>query len=303
MSRVDEARRRASAIGDDAHAERADVPAAHPDESILEAYPRERRSGTDRTNVPVRQTPRPIAAPRTARPGQLGSFEPGVGEKLVGSPDISPIAAEQYRRLAASLHQLQTESGLKTLMITSSMPREGKTLTVTNLALTLSESYRRRVLLIDADLRRPSIHDLLRLPNNAGLSEALRSGKGRPPLLEVSPNLSVLPAGKPDADPMAGLTSDRMAALLEEWTAEFDWILLDAPPVGLMPDANLLARLTRAVVFVIAAGTTSHKVIERAIAEIGRDFVVGTVLNRIEDQQLPTAAYYRDYYAIAGSAE
>jgi capsular exopolysaccharide synthesis family protein len=213
------------------------------------------------------------------------------------------MAAEQYRRLAASLHQLQIESGLKTLMITSSMPREGKTLTVTNLALTLSESYRRRVLLIDADLRRPSIHEVLRLPNSTGLSEGLRSATGRPPLLEVSPLLSVLPAGKPDADPMAGLSSERMAALLEEWSAEFDWVLLDAPPVGLMPDANLLARLTRAVVLVIAAGTTPHKVIERAIGEIGRDFIVGTVLNRIENQQLPAAADYRDYYATAGSAE
>lgn len=297
MSRVDEARRRASAIGDDVHAERMGTPAVRPDESILEAYPRERRSETVRTKVPVRQNPRPIAAPRTARPGHLGSFDPGVGTKLVGSPGLSPVAAEQYRRLAASLHQLQTENGLKTLMVTSSVPREGKTLTVTNLALTLSESYKRRVLLIDADLRRPSIHEVLRLPNSTGLSEGLRSANGRPPLLEVSPLLSVLTAGKLDADPVAGLSSERMGILLEEFSAEFDWILLDAPPVGLMPDANLLARLTRAVVFVIAAGATSHKVIERAIGEIGRDFIIGTVLNRIDDQQMPAGAQYRDYYA------
>ena len=296
MSRVDEARRRASAIGDAPEAERA-AALTQLDESLLEAYPRERRSGTDRTKSIVRQTPRPIEAPRTLRPAQLGSADSRVGAKLIGSPDLQPVAAEQYRRLAASLHQLQTESGLKTLMVTSSMPREGKTLTVTNLALTLSESYRRRVLLIDADLRRPSIHDLLRLPNSTGLSEGLRSAKGRLPLLEVSPLLSVLTAGKPDADPMAGLSSERMSALVEEWSTEFDWVLLDAPPVGLMPDANVLARLTRAVVFVIAAGTTSHKVIERAIAEIGRDFIVGTVLNRIDDRQLAAAAYYPDYYA------
>ena len=307
MSRVEEARRRAT-IGEDALAGRT-ASDDQPVQATLEAYPRERRNATDLPTLPVRpvnvsarQTPRPIAAPRTARPGQLGSFDPGVGVKLVGGADIPPVAAEQYRRLAASLHQLQAESGLKTLMVTSSLPREGKTLTVTNLALTLSESYKRRVLLIDADLRRPSIHEVLRLPNSAGLSEALRSTKGRPQLLEVSPMLSVLTAGKPDSDPMAGLSSERMGALLEEWAAEFDWVLLDAPPVGLMPDANLLARATRAVVFVIAAGMTSHKTIERAISEIGRDFIIGTVLNRIEDQQLPAAAY-QGYYTSARPSE
>jgi protein-tyrosine kinase len=191
------------------------------------------------------------------------------------------------------------ESGLKTLMVTSAMPREGKTLTVTNLALTLSESYRRRVLLIDADLRRASIHQVLRLPNTVGLSEALRSDRGEPQLLQVSPMLSVLTAGQVDADPMGALTSERMATLLNEWSAAFDWVLLDAPPVGLMPDGNVLARLTKAVVFVIAAGSTPHRIIERAITELGRDYVVGTVLNRIDDQQLPATGEYREYFAPA----
>jgi protein-tyrosine kinase len=297
MSRVDEARRRAVGLGGDVHPEGRDVPAAPADNAILEAYPRERRSGINRPTVPVRPVPKPVAAPQPVSLQQPGPLDPGE-PKLVGR-DISHVAAEQYRRLAGSLHQQQTETGLKTLMVTSSMPREGKTLTVTNLALTLSQSYKRRVLLIDADLRRPSVHEVLRLPNSAGLSECLRSPKGRPALVEVSPLLSVLTAGKLDADPMAGLTSERMGSLLEEWSAEFDWILLDAPPVGLMPDANLLARLTRAVVFVIAAGTTSHKVIERAIGQIGREFIIGTVLNRIDDQQLPVGAQYRDYYLTA----
>ena len=150
------------------------------------------------------------------------------------------------------------------------MPREGKTLTVTNLALTLSESYRRRVLLIDADLRRPSLHEVFRLPKTIGLSEALRSGS-RPHLLELSPFLSILPAGELDGDPLSALTSDRLPALVEQCATAFDWVLLDAPPVGLMPDGNVLARLAKAVVFVIAADVTPCASVERAIAEIGRD--------------------------------
>jgi len=241
------------------------------------------------------QPPRPIAAPRAPSTGQLGSLDPSLDGKLVGSPNTPPIVIEQYRRLAASLRELQVDTGLKTIMVTSAMPREGKTLTVTNLALTLSTSYRRRVLLIDADLRRPSVHEVFRLPKTVGLSEALRSGS-RPHFLELSPLLSVLPAGELEGDPLSALTSGRLPELVDHCTTAFDWVLFDAPPVGLMPDGNVLARLTKAVVFVIAAGITPHQMIQRAISEIGRDLIVGTVLNRIEEQQMPPQSEYYDLY-------
>jgi protein-tyrosine kinase len=297
MSRVDEARRRA-------HGRELDVPTrpdagildAGREESVLENYPRERRTAVDRI-APVQhpQTPRAIAAPRTVSTGHHGSVDPALDGKLVGGPDTPPLVMEQYRRLAASLHQFQTEAGLKTLMVTSAMPREGKTLTVTNLALTLSESYRKRVLLIDADLRRPSIHEVFRLPRTIGLSEALRSGS-RPHLLELSPFLSVLPAGELVGDPMSTLTSERLQPLVDQCAEAFDWVLFDSPPVGLMPDGNVLARLTKAVIFVIAAGTTPYKTIDRVISDLGRDCIVGIVLNRIDDGQLATAGEYTDYY-------
>jgi capsular exopolysaccharide synthesis family protein len=185
-------------------------------------------------------------------------------------------------------------------MVTSAMPREGKTLTVTNLALTLSGSYRKRVLLIDADLRRPSLHEVFRLPKTTGLSEALRSGS-QPHLFELSPLLSILPAGEVLGDPLGALTSAHLTALIDQCAAAFDWVLLDAPPVGLMPDGNVLASLTKAVVFVIAAGSTPYKLVERSIAEIGRDYIIGTVLNRIDERQLPDAGEYAEYYGTTGS--
>jgi protein-tyrosine kinase len=307
MSRVDEARRRAAGL--DLESRPDFDPSLAGDGaggSLLENYPRERKTTADRperkaaadrpATVQPLHTARAIAAPRTASPGHLGSMDPALAGRLVGSPETPPIVVEQYRRLAASLHQLQTDSGLKALVVTSAMPREGKTLTVTNLALTLTESYRKRVLLIDADLRRPSIHEIFRLPKTIGLNEALRSGS-RPHLLELSPLLSVLPAGHLEGDPLGALTSDRLAGLVEHCSAAFDWVLLDTPPVGLMPDGNVLARLTKAVVFVIGAGITPHKVVERAISEIGRDCIVGTVLNRIDERHLPDTGDYNDYYA------
>jgi len=298
MSRVEEARRRAAGdVQPRPYPDLSSVIDVPGNASVLDDYPREHRAA-DRTS-PVAAS-RTIAAPRSVSSGHMASLEPGLKGKLVGGSETQPIVLEQYRRLASSLHHLQVDAGLKTLMVTSALPRDGKTLTVTNLALTLSGSYLRRVLLIDADLRRPSLHTVFRLPKTTGLSEALRSGN-RPHFLELSPLLSILPAGEGTQDPLGALTSDRFATLLTDCATAFDWVLLDSPPVGLMPDGNVLAKLTKAVVFVIGAGTTSHKIIERAIAEIGRDNIVGTVLNRIDEKELSTAEGYDHYYSMTDS--
>jgi capsular exopolysaccharide synthesis family protein len=211
------------------------------------------------------------------------------------------VAVEQYRRLAAAVHELQMARGLKTLMVTSAVPREGKTLTVTNLALTLSGSYGRRVLLIDADLRRPTIHEVLRLRNASGLNDLLVSGRNGLRVVEAAPRLHVLTAGRPTNNPMAALTSERMRTLLQEAEAAYDWILLDAPPVGIMPDAGLLAGITGACLLVIAAGSTPYKMVQRAVEELGRDCIVGTVLNRMDERYIPATDYYHQYYAPSGT--
>ena len=83
-----------------------------------------------------------------------------------------------------------------------------------------------------------------------------------------------------------------MEALLNEYGSQFDWVLLDTPPVGLLPDARVLAGVVRAVLFVIGAGTTPSTVVERAIAELGPDWILGTVLNRVDDEAIPAAGYY-----------
>jgi capsular exopolysaccharide synthesis family protein len=225
---------------------------------------------------------------------QFAPLQAALDRKLVVSERATPIAVVQYRRLAGALHQLQIERGLKTLMVTSALPNDGRTLTVANLALTLSGFFSRRVLLIDGDLRRPSIHTLFRLPNACGLSDLLRSERDDIPLLQVSGTLSVLPAGRPGSNTMAALTSDRMEDLVAELATQFDWILLDAAPVGFMPDAQLLARMTGAVLFVIGAGSTQSPDVDRAIAALGPEHVVGTVLNRVVDDNIPASSYFAE---------
>ena len=309
MSRIDEALKRRAGGGAAPQKSGPTGPVPADVHSILEHYPREAGAPDELHELspiePHRETRDPlpvqeVVAPRTGRetmPAGPVQMKPDV--KLVISKGAAPICVEQYRRLAGAVHGLQVDRGLKTMMVTSSVPNEGKTLTVTNLALTLSESYKRRVLLIDADLRRPTVHDLFRIPNTTGLAEVLRSERADVPLLRLSANLSLLPAGRPDANPMAALTSDRMRALLEQFNQDFDWVLLDAAPVGFMPDAQLLANVTGAVLFVIAAGATPYSLVQRAISELGPDCVVGTVLNRVEGRNIPATAYYDWYYAYA----
>jgi capsular exopolysaccharide synthesis family protein len=296
MSRIDEALKRAS------HGATRDPEIAAPVDSLtdiaggaLPNYPAE--AGVFQVHSgPAEPLSRHTTAvlPRQKR-DQWAANSPGFAGKLVVSEGVAPFALEQYRRLAGAIHELHVERGLKTLMVTSAVPHEGKTLTVSNLALTLSESYRRRVLLIDADLRRPTIHQLFRIGNERGLGEVLRSPAGEIPFREASEHLTVLPAGQVD-QPMEGLTSEAMRALVERCAETFDFVLLDAPPVAMMPDARLLANLTRAVLFVIAARSTPHPIVARALSEFDAESVIGTVLNRMSEDDIPATDYYKEYY-------
>jgi protein-tyrosine kinase len=210
----------------------------------------------------------------------------------------STVSLEQYRRLAAVLHEAQIQNHTNTVMITSALPHEGKTLTVVNLALTLSESYARRVLVIDADLRWPSLHTLLNIPNDRGLSEALDESQHEVSFTQVSGRLTALTAGNPGPTPLAGLSSKRMGEVLKRCAARFDWVLIDTPPVGVLPDAQVLARLVGEVILVIGAGSTPAAAIERAVAELGGpDAISGTVLNRVEVRRIADAGHLGRYRA------
>jgi capsular exopolysaccharide synthesis family protein len=189
-------------------------------------------------------------------------------------------------------------------MVASTLAREGKTLTAANLALTLSESYRRSVLVIDADLRRPSMHDVFQVPNMSGLSDRLKAEGGCTlRVIEISPRLSLLPAGQPDADPMGALTSDAMADLLRQAGSSYDWVVIDTPPVGLMPDAKILAAMVDVAMLVIAAGQTPYHLLQKAVEAIGPERILGVVLNKVADEAVPAGSYYGSYLSVsAGGA-
>jgi capsular exopolysaccharide synthesis family protein len=240
--------------------------------------------------------PTPVE-PASEDPQELRPRMPSsITEKVIVG-DILPGAAEQYRRIAAALHHVQADRQIKVVMVVSAVGGDGKTLTAANLALTLSESYRRRVLLVDADLRRPCLHALFEENGLMGLTDGLRSTKEQPlPIRQVSQWLSLLPAGRPDPDPMSALTSSRMQRVIEEARELFDWVIIDTPPVAVLPDANLLAAMVDGAVLVIRAGSTPYPMAKRAIEAIGRERILGVVLNAAEgSSHTDYDAYYGQY--------
>ena len=209
--------------------------------------------------------------------------------------DCNGLLVEQFRRLAGALHKGQTARGIRIVMVTSAMPSDGKTLTAINLALALSGSYNRRVLLIDADLRRPAIGEALGLSKSAGLSEALKStSEEKLKLIPLTSTLTLLPAGRPDPDPLAGLTSLRMKRILQEAAGRFDWVIMDAPPVGLLPDANLMAGEVDGTLLVVRAERTQYPAIQNAVEVIGRDRLLGVVLNAVDHHAAAPYSYNYD---------
>jgi protein-tyrosine kinase len=306
MSRIDEAMRRAAGAGavesspeqmvEDLQTEGASEATTlsrepYPGESI------ERREPVPRTQAG------PAETSETANPVLESTLferlDARLTEKIVVDHNMGAASREQYRRLAAVLHDAHNATGLRVIMVASAVAGEGKTLTASNLALTFSESYQKRVLLVDADLRRPSLHTVFRLDTALGLGDGLLSaGDSKMLVRQVSQRLAVLPAGRPSSDPMAGLTSPRMRRLLEEAKESFDWVILDTPPVMLLPDAHLLASMVEGAVLVVRAGSTPHELVKRSADAIGRSRILGVVLNRAELQ-----GRHEDHYQYYGYSE
>jgi protein-tyrosine kinase len=297
LSRIDEALRRAETVGTDhnqtvrpsntlENSQELFVSPWTVAEPTIKSVP-ERPEHPERPERPERSEARRVA------PVPPVTLNAAWRDHLANGPHADPVLVEQFRRLAATLHHAQNASGIRIIMLTSASPDDGKTWTALNLALVLSESYRRRVLLIDADLRRPSLANLMDVTDSVGLSDALRAPSDRKlGILQIAPNLTLLPAGRPDPDPMGGLTSIRMRQILQEAAAQFDWVILDAPPMNPMADASLLAQMVEGAVFVVRAGKTQYTAVQRSIDALGRDRILGVVLNGVEEMPIEQYRYY-----------
>ena len=207
---------------------------------------------------------------------------------LIALRDPRSPAAEAYRTLRTNIQFSSLDKPLHTLLATSTAPNEGKSTTLANLAVTMAQAEQ-RVILVDCDLRRPTLHTLFDLPNDSGLTSLILAQEDAPlPLLDTGvPGLSLLASGPRPPRPADILGSRRMEAVIERLRANADIVLFDTPPVVGVTDAAVLANRVDGVLLIFSAGTTTRERGRQArqILEKVKANIVGVVLNNAEVSQ------------------
>ncbi|MHB8458937.1 MAG: tyrosine-protein kinase domain-containing protein [Candidatus Limnocylindrales bacterium] len=213
-------------------------------------------------------------------------------------------AAEAYRTLRTNVEFASVDHPVKTLLVTSSIPGEGKTTTAANLAVVFAQAGR-RTLLLDADLRKPGAHQIFDLPNAQGLTSLLRSDEvGVAAVSQVTEqeNLTVITTGPLPPNPAELLGSQRMRVILDRLSAVAELVIIDSPPLRAVTDAAILASITDGTIFVIDAGRTRRGAAtsgREALAKVGAR-VLGVTLNRLSEKASGDYYYY-DYYGGYGA--
>ena len=210
-----------------------------------------------------------------------------------GEPD--PIYLEQFKALRAKFEYKVDMLNCRLVAVTSAVAGEGKTASCANLAVNLASAGRKRVLLIDMDLRKADLAPLLNMTSHPGLSEFLAGSAGFKDIVRNSAvkGLYVIPGGTRVAAPADMLAGDKFRTLLVESRNSFDVILLDTPPVIPVADTLVLRDQADAFILVYRAGFTPHLLLRQAVEEIGEKKILGVILNCVEPQK---ERYYQKYY-------
>jgi capsular exopolysaccharide synthesis family protein len=201
--------------------------------------------------------------------------------RLVTVSDVDSPAAEAFRLLSVRLRHLRRSRELRKLLITSTIPQEGKSTVSANLACALASSTRRKILLLEGDVRRPSLSKVFGLKSYPGLCEWLEGERSLvSSLYRLEPGgIWLLPAGHAPANPLELLESIKLSALMEQLAAWFDWIIIDSPPVLPLADTSVWTRLADGVLLVTRQGTTQKRHLQRGLEALESKKVIGAVLN------------------------
>jgi capsular exopolysaccharide synthesis family protein len=239
--------------------------------------------------------PRGIDSPPAAAPLRRGGA-PAVQEapeppRVVPAGTINPllvaalaphaVPAEQYRTIRTRIAFSENGHARRVIVVTSPSIGDGKSVTAANLALTMAQEVSSRVVLLDADLRRPTVHSLFGLPQQPGLAEVLTGEAALEDALVELPDfrLTVVTAGVPPERPAELLGSGAMRRVLDALRSRFDRVIIDTPPALPLADVGVLAPLTDGVVLIVRAAVTAKPLVERALAAFDHGRLIGLVLN------------------------
>jgi protein-tyrosine kinase len=204
------------------------------------------------------------------------------------------IGAERFRTLRGRLYQIAELQPLKRVLITSSIPAEGKTFVASNLAQSIIMQPERRVLLIDADLRLPKLHLALGAPQSPGLTDYLRGDADDCSIIQhgSEKELCFIPSGTDVSNPSELLMNGRFKGLLDKFSPLFDWVIIDSPPALAVHDASMIAAHADGVLFVVRQGTTHYEVAVKATEGFKDKNLLGAILN----DATPDGSHAQYYY-------
>jgi capsular exopolysaccharide synthesis family protein len=208
--------------------------------------------------------------------------------------DEQTDGTEEFRTLRSRLYQIREQRPLKKLLVTSSLPKEGKTFVAANLAQVMVRQHGRRALLIDADLRAPRLHSALGAGMTPGIAEYLLGEADEFGVMQRGPmeNLFLIPSGRGVSNPAELVANGRLKFLLNRVEPLFDWIIIDSPPVVPVSDASLLANFCDGVLVVVRSNATPFDAAKKARSEFREEQLVGVVLNGINADDSPYSRYY-----------
>jgi capsular exopolysaccharide synthesis family protein len=222
--------------------------------------------------------------------------------RLVAIGEEESLGAEKFRFLAVRLRQLRQSRLLKKVLITSTIPQEGKSTVAANLACTLARRKQHKTLLIEGDLRRPTLAQKFGLGRVPGLSEWLRGETETMNVYRLEAlGLWVLPAGNAPENPLELMQSGKLSPTMEQLTAWFDWIIIDSPPVLPLADTSMWARLADGVLLVTRKSITEKQQLKRGLEAIERGKLLGALVNGSTDTA--HSDYYQRYGPAASSPE
>ena len=224
-----------------------------------------------------------------------------VNDKLVVLTAADSLDAENFRHLRAQIVFPKSGQRQRLLMVTSALPDEGKTYVATNLAVSIALGIHEHVLLVDADFRRPAIHQIFGYPNASGLQEHL-TGKMQLNDLIIPTKidkLSILPAGTEPPNPSEVLSSEIMQETLKELKAHYEdrFIIIDTTPTQIASEASVLANYVDGIILVVMAQKTHRALIQTSIDSLGRKKILGMVFNGYEKSYSSRDRYYKRYYS------
>lgn len=233
------------------------------------------------------------------RPKVSSAFNGRVDPRLISVHEPQSPAAEEFKMLRAKILCKSQTCREQAIMITSAQPLDGKSLVAANLAVSIAQGINEHVLLVDCDLRLPSLHNYFGLQVNHGLREYLEEGKSLTPYLLKTPvrKLTLLPAGSPPPNPSELLSSEKMRLLIAELKARYHdrYIIIDATPAQFSAETAFLSNEVDGVLLVVRSGKTPKEAILGAVDNIGREKILGVIFNACNENQKRHRSYYRSY--------